>query len=86
MVTDNIVPGKVALLQGPPFAAELAHQSPSIFPRLQFGDLFVTRKRIDSGQKRQLCSSGFEWHFANATESIISYNTCTSDSVQSRVT
>jgi len=43
-MTDNIVPGKIALLQGPPFASELARLSPSIFPRLRFGDLFMTTK------------------------------------------
>jgi hypothetical protein len=44
LVTDNIPPGKVALLQGPPFAAELANMSTTIFPRLQFGDLFMPMK------------------------------------------
>ena len=44
LVTDNILPGKVALLQGPPFAAELAQLSTSIFPRLVFGDLFMCKK------------------------------------------
>ena len=44
LITDNIVPGKVALLEGPPFAAELAQLSTSIFPRLQFGEVFMTTK------------------------------------------
>ena len=44
LMTDNIAPGKVALLQGPPFAAELAQLSTSIFPRIQFGELFMTTK------------------------------------------
>src|SRR6202043_2122556 len=43
-MTENIVPGKVALLQGPPFAAELAQLSTSIFPRLQLGEIFMTTK------------------------------------------
>jgi hypothetical protein len=48
LVTDNITPGKVALLQGPPFAAELAQFTP-IFPRLQFGDLFMNKKLEAAG-------------------------------------
>lgn len=51
LVTDNIVPGKVALLQGPPFAAELAQLSTSIFPRLVFGDLFMSKKLEMSTEK-----------------------------------
>lgn len=62
LVTDNIVPGKVALLQGPPFAAELAQLSTSIFPRLQFGDLFMTRKLESATEKSasyvQVASNG----------------------------
>jgi len=42
--TDNISPGKVALLQGPPFGGELARMSTALFLRLQFGDLFMSTK------------------------------------------
>lgn len=62
LVTDNIVPGKVALLQGPPFAAELAQLNTSIFPRLRFGDLFMTTKlesTLDKGVSYiQVASNG----------------------------
>jgi len=44
LMTDNVVAGKVLLLQGPPFAAELAQLSTSVFPRVQFGELFMTTK------------------------------------------
>ena len=48
--TDNIMPGKVRLLQGPPFATELAQLSSSYFPRIEFGDVFMTAKlEQDSG-------------------------------------
>lgn len=42
--TDNISAGKVALLQGPPFGGELARMSTALFPRVQFGDLFMSTK------------------------------------------
>jgi hypothetical protein len=62
LVTDNIVPGKVALLQGPPFAIELAHLSTSIFPRVRFGDLFMTTKLESAMEKSatyvQVASNG----------------------------
>ena len=62
LVTDNIVPGKVALLKGPPFAAELGRLSKSIFPRLQFGDLFMTTKLESAMEKStsyvQVASNG----------------------------
>src|SRR5271155_3165954 len=48
LVTDNIAPEKVALLQGPPFAGELA-QFTSIFSRLRFGDLFMYTKLEAAG-------------------------------------
>jgi len=37
---DNITPGKVSLLEGPPFAAELQRVDVSTFPRVKFGNLF----------------------------------------------
>jgi hypothetical protein len=62
LVTDNILPKKVALLQGPPFAAELAQLSTSIFPRLRFGDLFMTTKLESATEKStsyvQIASNG----------------------------
>lgn len=42
--TDHIIPGKVRLLQGPPLAAELAQLSPSCFPRIEFGNIFMASK------------------------------------------
>jgi hypothetical protein len=41
---ENVVPGKVMLLKGPPFAAELDSLTTSTFPRLEFGGLFMTTK------------------------------------------
>jgi len=42
--TENVVPGKIMLLKGPPFAAELDLLATSTFPRLEFGDLFMATK------------------------------------------
>jgi len=42
--TDHILPGRVRLLQGPPLAAELAQLSPSSFPRVEFGNIFMASK------------------------------------------
>lgn len=41
---QNVVPGKVVLLQGPPFAAELTRFSRSTFPRIKFPNLFLEYK------------------------------------------
>ena len=41
---QNVVPGKVVLLQGPPFAAELTRFSRSTFPRIKFPNLFLEHK------------------------------------------
>jgi hypothetical protein len=46
---ENVVPGKVMLLKGPPFAAELDLLTSSTFPRLEFGDLFMAKK-LESGK------------------------------------
>ena len=51
LMTDNVVAGKVLLLQGPPFAAELAQFSKSVFPRVQFGELFMTTK-LEAGTEK----------------------------------
>ena len=42
--TDNIMPGKVRLVQGPPFATELAQLSSTYFPRIEFSDVFMATK------------------------------------------
>ena len=42
--TEHVEPGKVRLLQGPPFAGELALLSTSVFPRVEFRDIFMTTK------------------------------------------
>jgi hypothetical protein len=41
---ESVVPGKVVLLEGPPFAAELTQFSTSIFPRIKFPNLFLEHK------------------------------------------
>src|SRR5216110_528216 len=47
--TENVLPGKVMLLQCHPFAAGLDRFSPSTFPRVRFGDLFMETK-LESGK------------------------------------
>jgi hypothetical protein len=42
--TANVVPGKVRLLQGPSFAAELDRFGTTTFPRVKFGTLFMETK------------------------------------------
>jgi hypothetical protein len=42
--TANVVPGKVKLLQGPSFAAELDRFGTTTFPRVKFGTLFNETK------------------------------------------
>jgi hypothetical protein len=42
--TGNVVPGKVMLLEGPPFAAELQRVNATTFPRVKFGNLFSETK------------------------------------------
>src|SRR5208282_1113577 len=41
---QSVVPGKVVLLEGPPFAAELTRFSTSTFPRIKFPNLFLEHK------------------------------------------
>ena len=41
---ENVMPGKVVLLEGPPFATELARFSTTSFPRIKFPNLFLERK------------------------------------------
>jgi len=48
--TENVAPGKVVLLEGQAFAAELQRFSPSMFPRVKFENLFM-EKKIDAGKK-----------------------------------
>jgi hypothetical protein len=48
--TENVAPGKVMLLEGQAFAAELQRFSPSMFPRVKFENLFM-EKKIDPIKK-----------------------------------
>jgi hypothetical protein len=48
--TENVAPGKVVLLEGQAFAAELQRFSLSTFPRAKFENLFM-EKKIDAGKK-----------------------------------
>jgi hypothetical protein len=48
--TDNVIPGKVMLLEGQAFAAEIERFGTSVFPRVKFGNLFMEGK-IESGKK-----------------------------------
>lgn len=41
---EGIAPGKVILLEGPPFASELQQFSTSMFPRLKIPNLFLEHK------------------------------------------
>ena len=47
--TENVLPGKVMLLQCHSFAAGLDRFSPSTFPRVRFGDLYMETK-LESGK------------------------------------
>jgi hypothetical protein len=62
LLADNIVPGRVVLLQGPPFAVELAQLSTTIFPRIHFEGLFMNAKLEPGAEKVssyvQVASSG----------------------------
>jgi hypothetical protein len=42
--TGNVVPGKVMLLEGRPFATELQRVNATTFPRIKFGNLFLETK------------------------------------------
>ena len=48
--TENVAPGKVMLLEGTAFAAELERFDTLSFPHIKFGELFMERK-IDPGKK-----------------------------------
>lgn len=43
---QSVLPGKILLLEGPPFAAELARFSTSTFPRIKFPNLFLEHKLV----------------------------------------
>lgn len=55
--TDGVAKGKVILLRGASFAPELERFDSSLFPRVNFGELFMDKK-LEVGKKYSQVAAG----------------------------